>query len=216
MNESDKVRFAKLMLGVSEYYSAKISDAVIAIYWDALKGFDIESIDKAITGHLKSDTGQFMPKVSDIIKIIDGSSTDVAVVAWTKVEKAISAVGAYASVVFDDPIIMAVIRDMGSWSQLCHKRIDELPFIAKEFQQRYRHYKTTGRDTEHPKVLIGMAEAQNALGGFKSEPPVPIGNKDKARQVFLTGGSGQNAGQFVKLDAITNKTVKAQNDHNRV
>lgn len=207
MTNQDKEKFAMLMLGVSEYYSAKISDAVISIYWDALKEFDIVAIDKAFKLHLKSDTGQFMPKVSDISKLIDGSSTDLAIIAWTEVEKAIGRVGAYASVVFADAITQAVVRDMGSWSGLCHKSIDEMPFIAKEFQQRYRHYRTTGKDTNHPKVLVGMAEAENNILGFKSDPPVPIGDKNLARQVYLTGGVNKESGGFVKLENLTNTEI---------
>lgn len=202
MTNDDKKHFATLMLGVSEYYGTKMSDAVISIYWDALKDFDIQAIDKALSAHLKSDTGQFMPKVADVVKLIDGSSSDMAVVAWTEVQKAIGRVGAYASVVFDDPIIQAVIRDMGSWSGMCHKSVDEMPFVAKEFQQRYRHYRTTGKETHHPKVLIGLAEAENQLQGFKSEPPVPIGDKDKARQVYLTGKTPQITDGPTKLENL--------------
>jgi Domain of unknown function (DUF6475) len=188
VTNDDRKRFAILMAGLSEYYDKRISDVVIEIYWNGLKDYDIDAIDKALKLHTHSDTGQFMPKISDIVKLIDGSSSDIAIQAWTKVEKAISAVGAYATVVFDDNIIQAVIRDMGSWTTMCHKKLEEMPFVAKEFQSRYRHYKTTNKDTNHPKVLIGLYEASNQLQGFKSQPPIPIGDEAKARLVYKTGG----------------------------
>lgn len=205
MINSDKGRFATLMLGIAEYYNESMSSPRIEIYWEALKDFDIDSIDRALKLHLRSDSGQFMPKVADIFKLIEGTSSDTAIVAWTKVEKAISRVGAYASVVFDDAIIQKVISDMGSWSGLCHKNVDEMPFVAKEFQQRYRHYKTTGKVTNHPKVLIGLAEAANQLQGFKSEPPVLVGDIDSAMLVMNNGSNEVSIG-FSRL-ALTNDAV---------
>ena len=204
MNQSDFDDFSNTLSLVAEQYGKSFSPDVIMLYWKALGDFEWSAVKHALFLHIRNaDTGMYLPKIADIIKMLDGTTSDQAMVAWTDVEKAMSRVGAYASVVFDDNITQAVIRDMGGWAGMCHKQIDELPFVAKEFQQRYRHYKSTNKPTNHPKVLIGSAEAENQLLGFNSEPPVPIGDKDKARQVYLTGGSAKQSSGFEKLENLT-------------
>ncbi|MNY07420.1 hypothetical protein D3C86_1402220 [compost metagenome] len=89
--------------------------------------------------------------------------------------------------VFDDPIIHRVLQDMGGWVALGAKQEKEWPFVAKEFENRYRGYRTQGGAGEYPRALVGIAEAQNGQNGFKSQAPVLIGNSAKAKQVLASG-----------------------------
>lgn len=203
---NDFNKFQSLMTNVFAFYKQEISEFAMDVWWESMKIYDFDSVKSALNRHcVNPDNGQYLPKPADVVKLLQGTSSDTAIVAWTKVEKAISRVGAYASVVFDDAIIQKVISDMGSWSGLCHKNVDEMPFVAKEFQQRYRHYKTTGKVTNHPKVLIGLAEAANQLQGFKSEPPVLVGDIDSAMLVMNNGSNEVSIG-FSRL-ALTNDAV---------
>jgi hypothetical protein len=87
--------------------------------------------------------------------------------------------------VFDDALIHRVISEMGGWIQLGSKGNDEWPFVAKEFETRYRGYRMRAENPEFPPVLIGLANSQNAVNGHRAEP-VLIGDA-KAQDVMLLG-----------------------------
>jgi len=82
-----------------------------------------------------------MPKVADVIKMLQGSTQDSALTAWAKVDKAVRSIGTQMSVAFDDPLIHKVIQDMGGWLGLGQRQEAEWPFVAKEFETRYRGFK---------------------------------------------------------------------------
>lgn len=188
MLDNEKDKFVTMLQATMTLYDRELSKAVVFLWWEALKQFDFMALREAFSRYVTNpDNGQFAPKPADIIKFIAGTSSDTALVAWTKVEKAIGRVGAYSSVVFDDGIIQGVIYEMGGWTSMCHKNIDELPFVAKEFQQRYRHYKSMGKIPNYPKILIGLAEADNQLQGYKSELPVLIGDQQSAIMIMNNG-----------------------------
>ena len=103
--------------------------------------------------------------------------------AWSKAYKAICSYGRRNSVVFDDPIIHAVIADMGGWIEFAGMSEEELPFRSREFEKRYRSYLITGV-SKCETVMLGMDDAQNMRAGFQSEPlPFLIGEKDKAKLI---------------------------------
>lgn len=67
----EKRRFATLMTGLSDYYRVEISKAVMALYWEGLKRFDFEAVEKAMWSHTQNtDNGQFMPKIADVVRIL--------------------------------------------------------------------------------------------------------------------------------------------------
>lgn len=191
MQQSDYDDFTNIIQVVSEQYGKKLSGGVIALYWQALNNYDLSAVRDALGRHLRNtDTGQFMPKIADIIRMMQGSSQDAALSAWSKVDKAIRNVGPYESVVFDDPIIHRVLHDMGGWMGLGNKTDDEWPFVAREFENRYRGFKARNECVEYPATMIGVYEANNAKEGRKVAPPMLIGDASRARQVLLSGTSG--------------------------
>jgi hypothetical protein len=185
MNNTELKSFATLITGLADYYRVQISDAVIRLYWEGLKGYDYKAIESAAIAHMQNpDTGQFMPKIADIKRMMEGTTQDSALLAWSKVDKAIRQIGTYQDVVFDDPIIHRVIADMGGWIKLGDKSEDEWPFVAKEFENRYRGFKSRNEKIEYPQKMIGIANASNQHEGFKQFPPIMIGNTEKAKLVL--------------------------------
>jgi len=188
MVDSELPTFAQTLLAVADYYGKELSANVVDLYWNGLREYDLEAVQKALWAHARNpDTGQWMPKIADIAKVMQGRTGDQAALAWSKVNQAVRRVGTYQCVIFDDPIIHRVLADMGGWVPLGQKSEDEWPFIAREFENRYRGYKMRDEKPEYPPVLIGMANAQNSTGGFRLNPPVLIGNEEKANQVRLGG-----------------------------
>lgn len=203
MKVEDKKRFLSCLVATSEYYGKPMSDAVIGLWWEGLKAYDIAAIEHAFASHVKNpDTGQFMPKIADVVKMIGGTTNDRSLVAWAKVDKAVRQVGPYETVVFDDPLINRVLHDMGGWMILAEKTDDDWPFVAKEFEQRYRGYAMRDEIPEYPSKLIGMFEATNNKNGHKYDGPIVIGDFSKALRV-LGNGSPDQKKLFVRVDSAT-------------
>lgn len=188
MTHSDSPEFAALMAALGDYYAREISDAVIGMYWQGLERYDIAAVREALNRHMHNpDTGQFFPKIADISRMLAGTTQDAALVAWAKVDQAVRRVGIYADVVFDDPLVHRVLHDMGGWMALGTKTEDEWPFVAREFENRYRGYRMRSERPEYQPVLIGIAGAHNRKGGHQLQPPILIGDT-QAAQAVMKGG----------------------------
>jgi len=202
MIEADRPDFAKLIGAVYAFYRQDTSQFAIGVWWEACKPFDLAAVRDALNRHaINPDNGQFMPKPADIVKLLQGSTKDAALVAWAKVDKGIRQCGTYRTVAFDDPLIHRVIQDMGGWIMLGSKSEDEWPFVAKEFESRYRGYKSRNEVPEYPAKLLGITEAENSRYGYASEPPTLIGKPEEAKRVLL-GGSDRPALEMTRADAV--------------
>lgn len=192
MNQHDFIPFCDHLDLVAEQYSKTLSEGLKMLYFQGLQHYDFEAVKQAMTRHLQNpDSGMFMPKIADFVKMMQGNTQDSALIAWAKVDRAVRRVGTWSSVVFDDEIIHAVLQDMGGWLALGSKTEEEWPFIAKQFENRYRGYKQRNERVEHLPVLIGRAEAENGFNGFKSQKPILIGNETKAIAVYKSGNNSE-------------------------
>lgn len=199
MTPKDSDAFTRLIADVHAFYRAPCSDFAIRVWWEAMKPYDLAAVQDAMNRHcVNPDTGQFLPKPADVVKMLGGTSQDAALTAWSEVDRAVRIVGNYRSVVFADPVIHRVLHDMGGWIQLGTKTNEEWPFLRNEFVNRYRGYRMRSEVPEYPPVLIGMTEAQNSKQGFGSEPPVLLGDPTKARRV-LAGGSKKPILQITQM-----------------
>lgn len=188
MIDSDKKNFLLLISNVYAFYRQDISAFAGSVWWEAMKPYDFAAVSDAFNRHcINPDNGQFLPKPADVVRMLQGSSKDSALVAWSKVDKAIRSVGTYESVVFDDSLIHSVIADMGGWILLGNKKEDEWPFVKNEFENRYRGYSSRSITPEYKPVLVGLAEAQNEQVGFRSMKPRLIGDAKKATDVYMSG-----------------------------
>lgn len=189
MKAEEFEKFREGVQGVYSFYGKEVSSFALDVWWTALKQFDLAAVVDAFNRHLtNSDCGQWLPKPADIIRTLGGRTQDRALIAWSKVDKAVRSVGPYESVIFDDELIHRVISDMGGWIGFGQKDENEWPFVAKEFVERYRGYAMRGEAAEYAPVLVGIAEAYNARHGHKTELPVLVGNRERAIQV-KNGGS---------------------------
>ena len=202
--------FCELLGVVSEQYGKPISEGAKILYWQGLIDFEFSAVQQALYRHVRNpDNGMFMPKIADIVKMLQGSTQDSALNAWAKVDKAVRQVGTGSTVVFDDPIVHRVLQDMGGWLSLGHRSEDEWPFVAKEFENRYRGFKARGEKPDYPKTLIGIYDAHNLPNGFKPTQPVFIGNKQQAEIVML-GGTDKPSLEFSSVaENLTTKVAIA-------
>lgn len=204
MQTDDFPKFHEGISGVMGFYSKSVSTFALDVWWNALKVYDLPAVVDAFNRHLANpDAGQYAPKPADIIRMLQGSTQDSALRAWAKVDQALRRIGTYTDVVFDDPLIHRVIHDMGGWIGLGTKNEDEWPFVAKEFENRYRGFRVRSEIPEYPTKLIGIANAHNEKHNFKPDAPVLIGNELMARQV-LNGGTDKLSIGFKRLSDVLN------------
>ena len=191
MQQNEFEQFSCIWSASWELVGKRVTPGQLDLAFELLKRFDLQNIKQAITAYLNDpDTGQFAPKPADIVRHIMGSKGTLSARAWSKVEKTIRCVGSGESIVFDDPIIHSVISDMGGWIGLCKIVDTELPFVAREFETRYRGYALQGIPAEWPNKLIGIVEAYNSTEGYKVKKPLFIGDQTRALKVFQKGIEG--------------------------
>lgn len=183
MNSADFDTFSEMISLTGEQYGKAMSPALVRFYFDGLSHMPIEAVSGALNRHIRNtDTGQYMPKIADIIRACEGGGDAVALQALNTLNGAFS-VGAYESVSFVDPIIALVVLDMGGWQALCERDAEEWAnFGGKEFLRRYRAYRERPSLPDAPGVLIGRFGGQNAANGYRVEQePVLIGERPKKR-----------------------------------
>ncbi len=187
MFEKDSSKFAELIAGIGEIYNTRFTSAAIEIYWQLLEAFRLEDVRAAIYRHIQNpDVGKYLPKPADIIMAIEGSSQNQALSAWSKTTYAMRVIGGYESVGFDDALIHVVVKSMTNWPKLCVVDDKQLPFVEKEFLERYRGY-VSRKPSSHPSYLKGTVEMLNSSKGYICPKPVLIGNVQKAKVVIATG-----------------------------
>jgi len=207
MHISERDDFVKLLIGIAGMYRADLSEVVLKIYWKTLQRYSWQDVSNALFLHAQDpDTGQFMPKPADVIRIIKGNTQSQCLQAWSKVTRAIRTVGPYFSVVFDDSTIHAVIDEMGGWVKLCRVNEKEISFMAREFQTRYIAYKYQPPDS-YPAKLIGLTEHYNLIQGYQCSEMMLIGDEAQAKSV-LEKSIEQNQIKTQKIKRMTHQTME--------
>jgi hypothetical protein len=192
MTEQEKPALLALVSDVLGFYRQDTSEFALSVWWQASQGFDLEQVRKALTQHaMDADRGQFAPKPADLVRQLAGTATDRAMLAWGKVLQAMSAVGAYTDVVFDDPAIHAAVIDLGGWPKICRGETKDLGYLQHRFCEAHRAY--TGRGSfDYPRLLNGdrSPDAVFAKRGLKPPKPAVVGDRATARIVYKGGQAG--------------------------
>jgi len=192
MTETDKPAFAELIAGLFAYHRQAVSTSIIMVYWRGLQGYSLEQVTKAVDA-LTSDpdpkVGEFVPKIGSIVRALQGTQTDRSLMAWGKVTGAMSSVGAYSDVVFDDALIHLCVTDLGGWPKICRTPYDEQSYLQHRFCEAYRAYASRGVPTEYPSRLTGAGSGPDEYAKRGMKPPAPrlVGNHEAALQVLVGG-----------------------------
>lgn len=211
MLQSERGDFAQLVTDVLAYYRQDASRFVLDLWWNACQSFDLEQIRKAMQRHATDpEHGQFAPKVADLVRILAGTTTDRASLAWGKVLEAMSSVGAYTDVIFDDPAIHAAAEDMGGWPKMCRTDLKELGILQHRFMQSYRAYTERGQ-FDFPRRLGGdrSPDSEYEKAGLPLPRAALIGDRARAKLVFQGGGSGKTAISFAPIQSLGNTIAAA-------
>lgn len=209
MTNADRERFSQLITDVLAFYGQKISIFALGVWWQACQPFEFEAVQRALSRHaMNPERGQFAPKPADLVREMQGTPTDRAARAWSLTIDACSRVGSYTDVVFDDPIIHAVIEDLGGWPALCRTETAQLSYAQHRFTEAYRAYSHRGDLTKWPKKLTGDRSPDEIYmqRGLPPPRPVLIGDATRAMQV-LAGGTTDGRHHLTTLNAALENAV---------
>jgi len=204
MRDDEQADFRELISQVLAFYGQKTSEFAVSVWWEACKPFPLERVQQALSRHATdTERGQWCPKPADIIRQIQGTPVDRAARAWGLVMQAVQCAGTYTDVVFDDPIIHAVIEDMGGWPLLCQTDESKLSYAQHRFTEIYSGYVHRNDLQRWPSQLSGLRSSDETYASVGMSPPKPvlIGDPEKARQVFAGGDSGAQK-QITSFDAL--------------
>ena len=93
-NEKDFTRF---LTAHADYYGAKLSSDIVAMWIMDLERFELEDIKLAFHEHRRSS--KFFPRISEILANLNPEPRS-PLIAWAEVEKAMLEVGSYETVQF--------------------------------------------------------------------------------------------------------------------
>lgn len=172
MTPADKHEFGRLITDVLAFYGKDASAFALSVWWEACQPFDLEQVRRTLTAHaMHPENGQFAPKPGDLVRELAGTFTDRALMAWSRVTRAMSEVGAYATVDFKDPVIHATVRELGGWSFICRVPNEEQQFLQKRFCDFFRTFTARGAP-EAPLALQGEHDTGNAAKSLDSPDQV--------------------------------------------
>jgi len=134
----------------------------MAMYFEDLAPYPMEAVVEALRRHRRNpQSGQFFPKPADLIRALEGSYEERALMAFTRLVAAMDRVGAYQSPDFGDRVLHQVVEDLGGWPLICRTWLtEERGYRLKEFAERYRALIALGR-CDGPPHLVGLAEADD-------------------------------------------------------
>lgn len=186
LSEDRVLELGVLLGGVYSFYERELTKFHFAVWERALADFDMAAAKAAFDAHMMDpESGKWLPKPADIMKVLQGTRAERSAVAWGLVLQACQRVGAYATVAFEDPVAHCVIEDLGGWPALCRTTFDELPFVEARFHKAYAAHAKAG--TQHPPRLVGITDSSNGLRGYDAMEPVLIGNPTMAKRTIETG-----------------------------
>jgi hypothetical protein len=151
---------------LAEAFGQKVTPIRLMAYEAGLSDVPLSALNAAVVRAIRES--RFMPTVAELRElcgVVSGriEAKDRPLLAWEAVRRAISRVGAYDSPNFADPVIHAVLRSMGGWTQVCDWTLDEMPWREKEFKAAYAAMFHVQLPDEMTSRLAGIAEKENGL-----------------------------------------------------
>lgn len=175
--------------------AAAFTEAQLKLYKMLLDDIPDELFIQGINIMLRERPYTSLPSPAEIRKFCLGTREEDLNIriaqAKNKLTGALDSVGTYNTVVFDDPIIHLVVRDLGGWIKLGKMdRDDYEKFMTFEFPKLYKGY-ATRKNTDIPVMLPGISEDKTVNY---------IGDKEKAQKWILSYSE--------KMNSLENKTIQ--------
>ena len=185
MNAQEKKQVTDIIDGTAQLLNREMSPLAIAIYVKAIEDLPFEQVSAAFSDLVRQS--KFFPPPAELREMVLGPPEkleNLALIESSKVVEAVKRYGGNKSVVFDDPVTMAVIQQVfGGWERMSGEMtLDQEKWWRKEFVKAYQAYSRSGIKAYG--VLYGILDRCNDSAGFGMAPPVLIGDREKALQVM--------------------------------
>ena len=163
MNSGFNQTVERLVIALGEAFRQKVSEPTINAYRIGLAGLTEKQLQQA--GMMALQSSKFMPSPAELRELVNGTSEDLAILAWGLVEQAMP-IGGYRPVDFGDRFINATIRNLGGWEMLFAQCADaeSESFYRARFLKTYKAMRAANVDGEACKPLGGLSE-YTAVGG---------------------------------------------------
>lgn len=146
MNSNEKRGFHKRLAAVYSYYRADCTEDVSAMWWAGLKPFALELVEQAFNKHaIDTERGQYLPKIADIIRIIEQLNPDGRPdpeEAWAIMSPALH----------DEGVTVVATGEMLAAFTLAQESYQDRVGSRMSFLEKYRNLVKYGRDNRLPVV----------------------------------------------------------------
>lgn len=188
MDNGDRREFGEMWRAVRAEYGQEVTKTGLSLAFAVLERFTLDEVKAGIAMHM-SDTnnGQYKIQTAHVIANIEGRGDERAGVAWSKLYRAIGAVGSYSDAVFDDAIIHAIVEKEGGWIKVCLMVENDLKYMQARFNKQYVQLVSKSGVFAYPKVLSGTINLDRKARGLELDPPVTIGEVNQCRLVYRGG-----------------------------
>ncbi len=177
--------FVRVMLQVAAAYptTGKLSEPTIRTYAVGLGGYTAQQVMAAWGKAFRDGAlNSFFPSLPDMLRLLEPSADDAALVAWATFRRAAEDVGAYASLEVEDAAAAEALELVfGGWPGYCG--IEEGPALGarrQEFLAAYRDARRRRAPGTQPCRLAGLCEA---TGRYRGGPGVVVGRLTAAGHV---------------------------------
>src|SRR5258708_27315232 len=163
MNADERERLMEALTILAEHYQRPLSAGALAFYLNCVDDLPFAAVERAL--RTLGQTSEFWPMPAKVREIVVGTPSDRALVAWTRLERAMTSAGPYASVTFNDPVLHVTIAQLGGWPLMCEAlKLDEreYSFRRRDFLQTYELFARRGHGPA-PSRLPGLHEIENNL-----------------------------------------------------
>jgi hypothetical protein len=162
-----KSEFAPIMAFLFAGLGREPNAQQVAVWYECLQDLPAEAIKRAMKRCLQRNDSGF-PSIASIRGLAgDSGDQDRALLAWQTLRCGLRRFGAYASVDFEDRTINAVIRNLGSWTEISKIEGDEFyVWFRKRFIDTYQSLSRSGVSEEMVAPLPGIVETENRASGF--------------------------------------------------
>ena len=134
---TDRERLLTALAAVYAFYEREITELACQFWCDDMAPYPVEAVERAFAAHRRDpERGQFLPKPADIIRLLEGDSTQRAALAWAEaLECARNGGAGYPRL---PEATKAALDSMGGMLALRRADDSQLPFLQRQFVASHR------------------------------------------------------------------------------
>ncbi|MHC1728530.1 MAG: hypothetical protein AB9866_21440 [Syntrophobacteraceae bacterium] len=139
-DDAERKSVQSAFAALCELHNKTVSLGLASIYMQVLEQYTAAEAVRALEYAIRSL--RFFPKPTELIDAIHGDPEEQAMKAWLTLQRAISEIGTYNSIFFEDPKMYAVIKFFGGWKEIGQWPVKYMDKRRDEFVDAYKSMKS--------------------------------------------------------------------------